>query len=72
VIFSATVGAEAGAALVADAQVHTAQSDIDPDTTNDRATAQVPRRTVPDDVTHADRPVRAQLDAYSEPNPDAP
>jgi Domain of unknown function DUF11 len=72
VTFSATVGAEAGAALVADAQVHTAQSDIDPDATNDRATAQVPRRTVPDDVTHADRPVRAQLDAYSEPNPDAP
>lgn len=72
VTFSATVSGDAGAALVANAQVHTAQSDVDPDTTNDRAAAQVPRRTVSDDVTEADRPVRTQSAPHSEPDSDAP
>jgi hypothetical protein len=72
VTFRATIDADAGEALVTTAQVHTAQSDIDPDMTNDTAGAELSRRTVPDDVTAADRPVRTRSGPHSEPNSDAP
>ena len=72
VTFRATIDADAGEALVANAQVHTAQSDIDPDATNDTAGAELSRRTVPDDVTEADRPVRTQSPPHSEPDSDVP
>jgi Domain of unknown function DUF11 len=72
VTFSATVTTDAGATLASDAQVLTAQSDIDPDPGNDAAGAEVPRRTVPDAVTPADRPVRAPPIPHSETATDAP
>jgi hypothetical protein len=73
VTFSASVAPDAGTTLASDAQVLTAQSDIDLEPANDAAGAEVPRRTVPDAVTPADRPVRAPpVAAHSETATDAP
>ncbi|MGH8824634.1 MAG: hypothetical protein ACRDVN_09180 [Jiangellaceae bacterium] len=72
VTFTATVTAEAGTALVADAQALTPQSDVDPVATNDTAEAVLAPSTIPDDVTEASRPVHALSDDHSEPDPDAP
>jgi hypothetical protein len=72
VTFSATVAADASATPASDAQVLTAQSDIDPDPANDTSRAEVRRRTVPGAATPADRLVRAPPLTHSEIAADAP